>query len=820
MPPGDTIAAPGSRSNITFVLVFLLSAAVLAFEISLMRILLVAGWHHFAFLVISIALLGFGASGVFLYIFRRVALARPNAWLFALTLAAGLSMPVCVVILQYIPIEARFLPTLLMKQIAWWLLYWAVLLFPFLLGAAGIGLALMMAGEGVPAMYASNLAGSALGAALVNLLLWWLHPSVLAGVTGAVALLAALFAPGFRPSVRSSFIAAAGLLLIAGYAFVPTDIRSDPWKYQSFIDQLVEQGEAELVAERRGPSALIDVYYSPSFHDMAFLTGSEAPPPMHSILMDGHPAASVLDVETKDQASVMRGVLSAAAYALAPSEPAVLLPGELGGNNIWLAALHDASRIDVVHHYPHIPDILEHELRDRGGAVLRLPVVEYHNAYPRHYIDNTREKYDVIHFVDFESLPAGSGGIAGLGQNHLMTVEGVTAALQLLSPEGILLISRGIQDPPRDNLKILTTIDEALRRAYLPDPGAHVVIVRDFLAVCTIVKPTPWSRTHRELVEDVVRQRQLTGVWWTDIPAEYRNQPDQLIGPPDQEDDWYHIAAQSVFSGEADEFIDSWMFDIRPPTDDRPFFYDFSRIGAINTLRGVFGDLWLTRAEVGFLFVLAAMLGIGVIALILTIVPLVFVRPAYGARTLLPTAGYFACLGLAYLLLEITLLSKLTHLIGSPVLAAAVTIATFLFFSGLGSLTAQRFAITPLRLRRLLILLAVFALVMMEGVSPLTSFAGAFPDLSRIVIAILFIAPIAFLMGFPMPAGLSRLHHGPRQLIAWAWGINGFTSVLAAPAATAIGMIWGFYLAAAVAVALYLLAIPLFALMPAGNPQS
>ncbi len=93
--------------------VFLVSGAVLAFEIALMRVLLVASWHHFAFLVISVVLLGFGASGTALLISRSWVVPRGERVLFGLALGTAVSMPICCALAQHVPIETRFAPALL-----------------------------------------------------------------------------------------------------------------------------------------------------------------------------------------------------------------------------------------------------------------------------------------------------------------------------------------------------------------------------------------------------------------------------------------------------------------------------------------------------------------------------------------------------------------------------------------------------------------------------------------------------------------------------------------------------------------------------------
>src|SRR2546421_10322416 len=86
--------------------IFLLSLATLLLELSLTRVLSVALWYHFGFLVISTALLGFGTSGVVLALWRRL---RENVSLDrALTMLAlffGLLTVVCFWVMQRIPFD-------------------------------------------------------------------------------------------------------------------------------------------------------------------------------------------------------------------------------------------------------------------------------------------------------------------------------------------------------------------------------------------------------------------------------------------------------------------------------------------------------------------------------------------------------------------------------------------------------------------------------------------------------------------------------------------------------------------------------------------
>lgn len=815
--PSDVCTSPAVRGGLVAP-VFLVSAAVLAFELALMRVLLMSGWHHFAFLVISVALLGFGVSGVALYLARERLLSYGTRGLAGLAFATALAMPSAIALAQRIPVEARFLPALLGLQAGRWLAYWGLLVVPFLLGAAVIGLALMLAGGRVPATYAGNLAGSGAGAVLVHLLLPVCPPLPLAAAAGLPALAGALCVPGLRRRTRIT-LALGGLLAAGAWLCGPApELRTDPYKFASQVRQLERQGDARRVAAAQGPEGMYAVYAGRLFHDLPFLTGETAPPPMCAIALDGHFAASVLDIDTRDQAEVLRHVLSAAAYELAPSAPAVLLPGELGGANVWLALVHDAARVDVVHPHPRLHRLMRTDLRDRGGGVWDRPQVVYHPAYPRHFLDHTPHTFDLIHLADLESQPAGSGGMAGLGQHHLLTIEGVAAALAHLSPDGLLVASRGIQDPPRDNIKLLTLFAAALRRNGAQDPGAHLVIFRDFLAVCTVAKRTPWTPAQVARVAALLDRRHLTGIWFPGITARHLNRPDYLPGPPGRDGDWFHYAAREVLEGDGDAFIRHWLFDVRPPTDNRPFFHDFSRWRTLGRLREAYGELWLTRTEAAFLFVLAALGGTAVLALLCSLGALALIRPRGPPRVLAAMSAYFICLGLAYLMIEIAFLARLTRLVGDPVQTAATTFASFLFCSGLGSLAVQRRPCGRLRMGRHMVMLAVTVVAVLAAAGPVSRMAGRFALPLRMMVVAALAAPPAWLMGFPMPAGLARLRDATGAQVAWSWGVNGFASVLAAPLATLIGMTWGFSQAAGAALAFYLIAGWLYRHLPAGTP--
>lgn len=801
-----------SISRLVWITAFV-SAAVLGFEISLMRMLLIASWHHFAFVIISVSLLGFGASGVVLCLTRQWITPRANAVFLWLSLLTALSMPICFAIAQLVPVEARILPTLMIRQIAWWILFWFLLQIPFLLGATAIGLALMLARERLPLVYGSNLAGSAAGALIATSAMFIVPASWLPALFGGIALPAALASPRHSWRVRFGLVA----VLVAGVAawltIDPPRIRMDPAKYGVLVAQFERQGSAHRVGLARSPRGRVEIYRGSIFHEFPFLSMEGMPPPVDAVVVDGHWTGSLLHALTPDEAAVVDLTMMAVPYDLLPPGPRVLLLGEVGGANVWLAARHDASAIDVVQPDRALVRLLGERDVGYGAAFFALPRVRLVSAHPRHVVEHPPSAYDLVQLVALEVMTAGSGGLGGLMEDHLATVEGFEAALSALAPDGLLSTCRGIQSPPRDNLKLIATIVAALRRFGIDRPQDHLVVVRDYLSLVTIVKRSPWSNDDVERVRRVCEERSLTPVWFSGIRDDELNQPDMLDGPAGDAGDWYHYAIRRLCSADAPEFIEAWSFDIRPPTDERPFFGDFCRIGSIGALRETFGDLWLTRAETAYLFVLAAAVFVAMAALVMTLAPLLMVRSMRRASSKTVTALYFGAIGLGYLLLEMVVLSRLTRLIGDPVHAASITITAFLAFSGLGSMVAQRVTGASRRtvalMIALLIVVAVGDLLLLVPVS--IDLAGGVSLVMRSVVGIAVVAPLAFLMGFPFPLALTRVDAAATPLVPWAWGVNGFASVLAPPLAMVLAMTWGYHVVSIAAIVSYAAAAVLVA---------
>ncbi|MFQ5805790.1 MAG: spermidine synthase [Phycisphaerae bacterium] len=823
----------------TLVAVALISAALIAYEIVLMRRLLIESWHHFGYLVISAALLGFGASGTFLALIERRVRARPGRTMLRCAFALAAALLVMPRLATLLPVTARFIPDDLWNQVGWWSLYWVTALLPFLIGATLLGAALMTAGPHVGRVYAANLFGSGLGAAGAVLVVsrlaleYTLWPSFVLAVAATV-----LLRPVRFPRARfHRFLAVAKVTLLAGFALAadaawPLRPVYDKHKEAARLQQLVAQGSARRVAARPDPHGYVELYESELFHDLPFLALSAPPPPMYSLIVNGDPAGSVLRIDHVAEATVMDRTLMALPYRLVGPRPAVLLIGEAGGANVWLARRQDAARIDIVQPNAAIVSVV----RAWSGSALPYAEGDVRTEDPRTFLaSRDRPQYDLIQISSLEGLGVGSAGMRGLAEDHLATVEGFADCLRALSDDGAVAISRGIQQPGRENIRIFATLAEALESVGVADASRHIIQIRDYLGVCTLATRSPLSDARRQTLRTAIREFNLTPVWYDGLPIQEVNQPDAMQGPPGTPVDWLHHAACEILSPRRAQFYESWLLNVRPPHDDSPFFWDFYKPEGVTALKQFYGDLWLTRAELGRLFLYTSLLIAAGAAIVLILVPLSVVelrrwklqpgahgrgqraprsrsgfestpRPrrfSYEASdprgTVLWTIVYFGGIGLGFMGIEMALISRAIRWLGDPVIASAVVIGGVLVGSGIGSLTGRRIVRDKTWLAPAIVAVAAGVVRLVGWHAPGAGLTGLLPLLFATL-------PATYFMGIPMPAGLTVLNgHSPR-LVPWAWGVNGVASVIATSAAIAVAMTAGYRTVVILAAAAYALA--------------
>jgi hypothetical protein len=375
-----------------------------------------------------------------------------------------------------------------------------------------------------------------------------------------------------------------------------------------------------------------------------------------------------------------------------------------------------------------------------------------------------------------------TSGAYSLGERYDLTVEAFQDYLARLRPGGLLVIERWLQLPPSETLRAGAIAVEALRRAGVDDPAARLVVLRGWQVGLILVKDGEWSAEELATVREFSRAQGLDLVALPGLVEAETNQYNVLPEPV------YFRAFQQLLA-DAEAVYAEQIYDVRPPTDDRPFFFHFFKWGQTPAVLQQLGRTWQPWGGSGFL-VLVALLALALaLSGLLILLPLAFLeRDQGGARGLRGrTLVYFGLLGLGYLFVEIPLLQRFILFLGQPIYAFTVVLSTLLLFSGLGSLAA-----TKLSSRWTLPLLAVAILLYPYGLTLLFRAMLGLPLVARLWLTVLSLAPLGFLMGIPFPSGLEWLRQRASGLIPWAWAVNGCASVLASVLAVLIALSAGF----------------------------
>ena len=259
-------------------------------------------------------------------------------------------------------------------------------------------------------------------------------------------------------------------------------------------------------------------------------------------------------------------------------------------------------------------------------------------------------------------------------------------------------------------------------------------------------------------------------------------------------------------------FFRLYPIDVSPPTDDRPFFFYMLRPKDFLKIFGPHGiKQGLTDANLRAVFILVSLLLIvAFITLLFIMGPLLIfkrgdLKDAEGGVSLLL---YFACLGLGYMMVEMSLMQRFILFLGHPVYALSVVLFSILLFSGIGSLLTN---FTPFRLVRMHLALVIIALVVL-----LSSYAlflpKAFKQLigmgiyGRVLISISCLLPLGLLMGMPFPMGIKLVTRKASEVVPWVWGVNGATSVFASILTIVVALNSGFTAALILGLFAYLIA--------------
>ncbi|HET7011479.1 MAG TPA: hypothetical protein VFI11_11960 [Anaerolineales bacterium] len=766
----------------------LLSCASLAYEVGLTRLYAIQQFYHFAFLVVSLAVMSLAASGLLLSVQRRT---PPLAWM-----AAGFSVAVLAsyLVLQLAPFDSYSIaweP----RQILILALDVAAAGAPFLLSGWVTGASLAQSPAEARRPYAASLLGGALGPPLA------LVVTDLGGAESVIFIsvalgLAAASALTTRREGRVVLLALAGLAL-APPIRMPASwrLRLSPYKPLAMARLLPDARQA---ASTWSAFARLDVVESSAFHIFPGLSLNARVelPPQHAAFLDGEGPMPLTAIDASGpQASELAAAMpSGLGYALRPgASTLVLRPG--GGLEVTLALASGATSVTAIYDEPLIFEALSGPFLGFTRSLAVDPRVQWIAGPQRSGLARLSDDFDLIVISLSDPYRPIRSGAFSLNEEYGLTLQALTEALQHLKPDGLLVLTRWLGTPPSDETRAWATLVAAMSTPGAEGPEDRMLAYRSMRTATLIASPRSFSPAELATVRSLLEASGYDPIYLPDLRPEELNRHNQLP------EDVYH----TLFTGwmlDPETTLSRAEMDVRPTSDDRPFYFQFFRWRQTPEVLAQLGMTWQPFGGSGFLVLL---LLLGVVLILALGLVLLTARLAPRGGTSRPSPGrsmlYFAAVGLGFLVIEVTLIQQLVLLLDRPGLSLVTVLGVLLLSSGLGSLISHR-----VRLVRLLPSLALYAAILTWAIPWLSPSALGWPLPARVALCAAVLFPLGVGMGIPFAGGLRLLERIGPPLVPWAWTANGAASGVAGPVAALLVLSAGFKTTLVVGAAMYLIA--------------
>jgi hypothetical protein len=753
--------------RLLFAGIFLIALSGLVLEVSITRIFSAAIWYHFAFVAVSVALVGLGASG--LVVQHRVKKLK-GKWAENLTIFSAWGITI------FIPITL-FVMHALASQVIYLPLFMILFSVPFFLVGIIISAAFNAFASVAGRLYAADLIGASAGALLVVLFL------VLTGGEGAtliVGLIAAIGATIFsriaknmkKTVVSFMFVAFAISLVFLNHVTQIFAIPTDPTAQKDLPIYLREHPGSKIVKTEWNSFSRIDVVEGG--------TGGEEL--VAKVFIDGGAGTNIIswdgNAESRQELSTWMQYLPFKMM----QDPKVLVIGSGGGRDVVASLVSGSKDVTSVEINPIIYETVK-SYGDEAGNVYSHEHVRSFVDEGRSFITRSSEKYDIIYIPFVDTWASVSSGGLSVSENFLYTLEGFQQYYDHLTDRGKIVTVRWLIDAPR----FISTYAKLLEQNGIPQDQLHRHLImvtadsytQDPSVTMVIFSKSPFTDEEISFLSQSFSQYDYKPIL---IPGQIMREP-----------------YSALLKGEInlDQFYNMFDTKVYPVTDDNPYFLSFEK-----PLPSVVEILLYAS--------------IGIVAIFL-LVPFAWMRRTReeeegGSKiselriaTVIP---YFAALGLGFILIELALLQKLILLMGNPTMTFALLLFTLLISSGSGSLISSRVAKN--NMKNLIFVIGGIAAL---GISyilflpPIIYSTIAESIEVKAAVSIAILAPIGFLMGMPLPTGMRLLKVHRPDYIPWMWAINGAFSVLGAVLAIALGIMYGSSLAMILGILIYLIAL-------------
>ncbi len=717
--------------------------ATLLLELAMTRIFSVVFYYHFAFLAISIALFGLGAGGVFSYV---VAGWRGNLYskLGALSLANAL-IPLC---------SLLFVLTRSGEFSNWTLtgVYFFSAL-PFFVAGAIVSLVISETIERVQTVYFFDLLGAACGCLLLLPFLTLLggpNTVIASGVLFAVA-------ASFWYNLSRWRVMRAGAVLIALWltALIVYNMK------RPVIDVKFAKGQ-----ELKGEEYI-------KWNGISRIAVSKDQGGGLQIVIDADASTGIFQWDLEHLNDAQRKDLTEQGpgfpYAVRPGAKALII-GPGGGWDVARALAYGSKDITGVE-INHIiaTDVMRGKYASLSRNLYTRPEVHIQEEDGRSFIRRSTEKYQVIQATLVDTWASTAAGAFALSESNLYTSDAFYDYLSHLTDDGLMAFTRWGFEPPRESLRLLILARTALEALGETEYAKHVMVVREGSLKGWGARDTVLVSRKPFTDADVQKARADA--------AKFNLEIVYMPGDGGSKNAFGKVLVEPNIA----PFLARYPYDISSVDDNRPFFfytvqpqdiYNFARTAATDN-----ADYKINRA-VPMLF---GVMGISLFATVVTLLmpPMLLGTSLPRERGVKTFLFYFLCIGVGYILIQVSLIQKFVLFLGHPTHALTVIIFSMLVASGCGSFFSKRIiGEDNKRWTQVLIAVAIIVGILAFLSAPVTKALVGLPLPLKMLVTVCMIFPAGFVMGMPFPTGLGRLEQFHKPSVRWAWSLNAASSVL------------------------------------------
>ncbi len=816
--------------------IFLVSCSTLMYEVALTRIFSIALWYHFAFMIISIAMLGIGSAGTVLSLFTPGPAKRDNRIQTASDIsdvspcsnteskislyaaATGFSILLCYIIANQVPFDpVRFAWEKI--QFLYLAVYCLVLSIPFFFFGILISTAFIVFSRQAMSIYGCDLIGAGAGSLAVLAILNTTGPEY-AVLTASTLCLTGSLLSGKKQILIPALVLIAGNLIIFLIHPAFIDVSMSPYKS---MPRYLQYPGAEHLKTYHSSYAQIDTFRSPAVRLAPGLSLRyiDPLPEQRAIASDGDKVHAITGAGDIERLGFLAYMPSSLAYEIAKKDRGLIIDSS-GGLHVLMARYYKFREVVNVESNPAVVKIVREDFTAFSGDIfgdgtrtgqgrnfLSRSLREKERPRPLSIATNdqqahSRRLYDLI---DLPVSGTSVSGSFGISENYRYTVEAFTTYLRALKKDGMIAVSVYLAPPPRTEFRILATMIKALKETGIGEAPERVAAIRSWDTMTILVRKSPFTDREIRRIKDFSASRRFDVVYYPGIQEGESNTYVRV------DRDIYFEGFRQLLDNQARaSFMDDYLFDISPVHDDNPFFHYYLKAGNIAGIYDTMGRKWLYFLGEGYLLPV-----LFCTVLILSAVLIVLPAALNSGRSrlnkheisLLPsTLAYFSMLGIGFMFVEVTLIQKGIFLLENPAYSVSVVLTAILVSSGIGSMCSAKYSrlAGPGSLIILVCLVAIYAALF----PPLSAWLSAHELTVRIVLVFLMLFPLGFFMGIPFPMGLKLLGQHSTALIPWAWAINASLSVLAPILTIMTALVTGFMMVLYIGACIYFLAFIAF----------